>query len=63
MTTVKQLIEFLQTCPQDSSVQVLNEVNYGEIIMVDLDISCCSFVNCIKNGYLQNKAIVQLWAD
>jgi hypothetical protein len=63
MTTVEQLISWLQTLPQDASVEVLGLDYNNEPLMLNLDIEDCSVITYVKNGLLQHKSIVQLCGD
>jgi hypothetical protein len=63
MTTVQQLISWLQTLPQDASVEVLGLDYHNEPLMLNLDIEDCSVITYVKNGLLQHKSIVQLCGD
>jgi hypothetical protein len=63
ITTVEQLISWLQTLPQDASVEVLGLDYNNEPLMLNLDIEDCSVIPYVKNGLLQHKSIVQLCGD
>jgi hypothetical protein len=57
MTTVKQLIEWLQTIPEDSTVEVEYQVPEGYSVMTGLEIENCSVV---RHSYLKDRLVVQL---
>jgi hypothetical protein len=57
MTTVKQLIEWLQTIPEDSIVDVEHQLPDGDSVMTDLYIEDC-YVH--EHRYLKDKLVVNL---
>lgn len=57
MTTVKQLIEWLQTIPENSTVEVEYQDPDGYSVMTGLEIENCSVV---RHSYLKDRLVVQL---